>query len=237
MVVQGEIQPVLICVEIFQDPILGEELLVYEQLYRNLGTATLHIGGHTADLSQWEPDGTASCAQRGPVVTKSLVQGIFAFAHRIQWKVTWGLNLIANDPAGAASEAAYIAEVGEQTSRRSPLAMSRNSISRMESAPAIGVRLTIILSGRGYEMQCWLLCLRRGLSVRKFAANSAIFSSFIKESRGDTSLLAISRHFYTRGTDGPTPTVTGLLGAPGAVNFGRGGGRLGQICQFLSAAI
>src|ERR1700694_3531451 len=29
----------------------------YEQLYKNLGSSVLHIGGHTADLSIWELDG------------------------------------------------------------------------------------------------------------------------------------------------------------------------------------
>lgn len=80
----------------------------YEQLYRNLGSGVLHVGGHTSDLSIWVPDGVASCNSTQPIVTKTLVNSFFAFARRIRWKVTWGLNLISNDPIAAADEAAYI---------------------------------------------------------------------------------------------------------------------------------
>lgn len=81
----------------------------YEQLYRNLGSGVLHIGGHTSDLGVWVPDGVASCSSGRILVTRSLVNALFAFARKIGWKVTWGLNLIADDPAAAADEAAYVA--------------------------------------------------------------------------------------------------------------------------------
>jgi hypothetical protein len=84
----------------------------YEHLYTNLGSSVLHIGGHTADLSEWVPDGVPSCRTNHSIVTKALIDALFAFARRIHWKVSWGLNLIANNPRSAANEAAYVAAVG-----------------------------------------------------------------------------------------------------------------------------
>lgn len=191
----------------------------YEQLYRNLGSATLHVGGHTADLSQWKPDGTASCAQSGPVVTKALVQSLFAFARRIQWKVTWGLNLIANDPAMAAAEAQYVAEVGGADLTGFTIGNEPELYAKHGYRPTTW--------GTANYTNEWKQTRDAVLAVLPSAkfigpevcCDSDIFSSFIKGSRGDTSLLAISRHYYTRITTDPPPSINGLLSQQGTVKF------------------
>ena len=85
----------------------------YEHLYENLGVGVLHIGGHSGDYGMWVPNGISSCSPTHTIVTKALIDAIFAFASRIHWKVIWGLNLIANDPQSATNEAAYIATAGK----------------------------------------------------------------------------------------------------------------------------
>jgi hypothetical protein len=191
----------------------------YEQLYRNLGSATLHVGGHTADLSQWVPDGTASCAQSGPIVTKTLVQSLFAFAHHVQWKVTWGLNLIANDPAMAAAEAQYVAQVGGADLTAFTIGNEPELYAKYGYRPANW--------GTADYTKEWKQTRDAVLAVLPTAkfigpevcCDSDIFSSFIKGSRGDTSLLAISRHYYTRITIDSPPTINGLLSQQGTVKF------------------
>jgi hypothetical protein len=84
----------------------------YEQLFKNLGSSTLRIGGYSADSSVWEPDGGMPCDMAQPVVTKTLIDRLFAFAQRIHWNVIWTLNLNANDPQTAADEAKAVAAVG-----------------------------------------------------------------------------------------------------------------------------
>ena len=64
----------------------------FERLFTNFGVGTLHIGGHSADESIWQPDAKPVCLKK-PIVTQSLVQSVFAFARRIYWTVLWGLNL------------------------------------------------------------------------------------------------------------------------------------------------
>jgi len=82
----------------------------YEQLYKNLGTGTLHIGGHSVDDSLWIPDAQPAC--RRYTITRPVVQSLFAFARRIHWNVIWGLNFLADQPQMDADEAAYVNSVG-----------------------------------------------------------------------------------------------------------------------------
>jgi hypothetical protein len=85
----------------------------FEQIFKNLGTGTLHIGGRSADLSIWQPTlDTKPFCQRHLVITKPIVQSLFAFARRIHWKVIWGLNFLINKPQIDADEAQYIASIG-----------------------------------------------------------------------------------------------------------------------------
>ncbi|HLV97564.1 MAG TPA: glycosyl hydrolase family 79 C-terminal domain-containing protein [Ktedonobacterales bacterium] len=191
----------------------------YEQLYRNFGAGVLHVGGHTGDISQWVPNGTASCSQQNPIITKTLVQAVFAFAHRIQWKVTWGISLIANDPAMAASEAAYVASVGGKDLTAFTIGNEPELYIKQGYRPA-----TWSYSDYYTEWKRTRDAILAAVPSAEFigpevCCDSTIFSSFIQGSRGDGSLLAISRHYYTRASEGPKPTVNGLLSAQGMAKF------------------
>lgn len=98
-----------LCQILSLDATLGRR---YEQMFRTLGGGELHLGGHTSDLTVWQPNGSYSCAGTRIVVTKTLVNSIFIFAARIGWHVTWPLNLAANDPDTSAHEASYVASQG-----------------------------------------------------------------------------------------------------------------------------
>lgn len=87
----------------------------YEQLYKNLGSDVIHLGGHSADMASWQPMGSAACSASGTVLTQAQVDAFFAFARAIGWHVIWKLPLIPNDPASAASEASYVAASGGST--------------------------------------------------------------------------------------------------------------------------
>ncbi len=86
----------------------------YEQLYKNFATGTFHVGGHSADEALWRPGAKPACLGH-PIITKTLVQSLFAFARRIHWNVIWGLNFLIDNPQMIASEAAYVAAVGGST--------------------------------------------------------------------------------------------------------------------------
>lgn len=84
----------------------------YEQLYMNLGSSIIHIGGHSADFGVWSPGGSMYCSSDYSVVTESMVDAFFAFAARIHWQIVWTLNMIGKNMTAAANEAAYVASVG-----------------------------------------------------------------------------------------------------------------------------
>jgi hypothetical protein len=84
----------------------------YEQLFENLGTGTLYIGGTSADQSVWKPNAPLSCQGQQAVIDKALVNNLFAFVHRIHWNVIWELNFINDNPQMAAAEAAYVSSTG-----------------------------------------------------------------------------------------------------------------------------
>lgn len=79
-------------------------------MIKNLGPGILRIGGGTSDETFWSANGNS-----GPDVTDSLTRAdidrLSAFSKAAGWKVLFGLNLGANDPAAATNEAQYVQTV------------------------------------------------------------------------------------------------------------------------------
>lgn len=168
----------------------------YEQLYRNLGSSTLRIGGHTSDLSYWEPDGTADCNPDGPVVTENLIDTFFAFARRINWHVIWGLNLLSEEPYVAANEAAYVAAAGEDS--------------------LIGFTIgnePDLYTKRGYRPSAWssddfyaewsqerdiVMALVPDAKIigPEACCGTGFLPDFAQAEKNDSALIALSHHFY-----------------------------------------
>jgi hypothetical protein len=79
--------------------------------YRNLGGATLRIGGNSSDHATWSPGGTATCGA-STTVTTTLVDDVVSFAKRVNWNLIWTVNLGAVDPTAAHDEAQQVYTAG-----------------------------------------------------------------------------------------------------------------------------
>ncbi|HLV97563.1 MAG TPA: glycosyl hydrolase family 79 C-terminal domain-containing protein [Ktedonobacterales bacterium] len=181
----------------------------YEQLYHNLGIGTLRIGGNTADFSQWEPDGQASCDPNGPIITKALVDTFFAFVARIHWRVVWGLNLLAGEPGMAASEAAYVAASGGDnlmgfTIGNEPDLYVKN-----------GYRPTSWTSADFYaewsEERDAILALVPSAEFigPEVCCGTSLLPTFAQAERTDPALIGLSHHYYLSTT--APPIIDSLL--------------------------
>ncbi len=186
----------------------GQNTGRYEQLYKNLGSGTLHIGGHSADLSIWEPDGIPYCKANGTVITQSLVNDLFAFARRINWHVIWGLNLLGYNPQIAASEAAYVAQAGGS----SLIAFT------MGNEPDLWAKHGWRPPDWGYEnyraeWDQYRLAVLQTVPFARFIGpelateTSSFFAPFMQDE--GSGLIAASHHYYTTvrtttGTDAPS---------------------------------
>ncbi len=77
------------------------------QLYKNLGTGMIRVGGNSSDEYTWS--GQPRSAKTGKdTLTTTDVDRFAAFAHATGWPVLFGLNLGENNPGLAASEAVYV---------------------------------------------------------------------------------------------------------------------------------
>jgi len=167
----------------------------YEQLYKNFATGTFHVGGHSADEALWRPDAKPACLGH-PIITKTLVQSLFAFARRIHWNVIWGLNFLIDNPQMIAGEAAYVAAVGGSTL----LGFS------IGNEPELFVNRGERPAGWGYSnfLTQWVTYRNAVLAqvpTAKFFGPEACcktswFSSFLHDVRSDGSLAAATRHYY-----------------------------------------
>jgi hypothetical protein len=83
----------------------------FAQLFRNLGPGVLRVGGDTVEDATWDPSGasTTGCVWNHTVITPALVDGAFAFASSVGWKVMWSVALKTPNPSEAAAEANYVA--------------------------------------------------------------------------------------------------------------------------------
>lgn len=181
----------------------------YEQLYENLGIGVLEIGGHTGDYSEWVPDGISSCSTVHTVVTKTLIDSIFVFAHRIHWKVFWGLNLIANDPQSAANEAAYVAAAGK----------SELIGFKIGNEPELYVQFGARLSGWGYinfleEWEQYKNAVLSAVPSAEFIGPEAccetpFFTNFLVDE--GKSIIIATHHYYNGNASTTSFTPSYLL--------------------------
>jgi len=84
----------------------------YSQLFKNLGSGTLRIGGNQGDLANWSSSREYSCAYNNTTVTESLVNKTISFLNEIGWDFSWSVNLGTYDPTTYAEEANYLITVG-----------------------------------------------------------------------------------------------------------------------------
>jgi hypothetical protein len=82
---------------------------VLTSLRRTDTTGVLRIGGNSQDGYRWNPSGSTAGDQLfAGTITPGLVDAIFEVARRAGWRVIFGLNLRADDPATAAALAQYV---------------------------------------------------------------------------------------------------------------------------------
>jgi len=91
-------------------------------LYRNLGSGVLRLGGNQVELTYWSrtestPPAKAktSSQKKSQTIGPVALDNLYAFVKQSGWRVLHGLNLGANDPVMAADEAAYALQVGGPT--------------------------------------------------------------------------------------------------------------------------
>lgn len=82
------------------------------QIFKNLGSAVLRVGGDSVENTSWSPGGSYSCSWDSTTITQSMINDIFAFAKKVNWKIIWGVNLKNGDSAQDADQAAYVTSTG-----------------------------------------------------------------------------------------------------------------------------
>lgn len=191
----------------------------YEQLYKNLGSSILHIGGHSADRSLWEPGGIASCRTVGSVVTTSMLDALFAFARKIHWQVIWTLNLLANSPRVAAAEAGAVSAAGGAS-------LAGFSIG---NEPDLYVKWGFRPQGWGYadyhaEWQNYRNAVLETVPTARFdgpdtCCATPFFPSFALDAGQDGAISALSHHYYTRDAKAGGLTAAYILSSQVAQQF------------------
>jgi hypothetical protein len=177
---------------------------VYEHLYRNLGTGTLRIGGNTADFSQWDPAGQASCDPTGPIVTAALVDSFFAFAGRIHWRVVWGLNLLANDPFQAASEAAYVAFAGGDGLVGFTIGNEPDLYAKHGYRPAGWTSANFYTEWTRERDTVMALVPSAKIIGPEACCGTDLLPTFARSEQTDPALIGLSHHFYIPQTTLPS---------------------------------
>lgn len=176
----------------------------YEQLYRNLGTGTLRIGGNTVDFSQWSSEGVASCAPDSPVITKGLVDKFFAFIKRIHWRVIWGLNLLTGDPSKEASEAAYVASIAGSNLTGFTIGNEPDAYVQHGYRPA-GWDFADFYE-EWSQIRDAVIALAPSAKVigAETCCQTNQLQSFAQVEQSDPALVGLSQHFYISHTTAPT---------------------------------
>jgi hypothetical protein len=181
----------------------------YEQLYRNLGSSTLRIGGHTSDLSFWEPDGTAACEPDGPIVTEDLIDTFFAFAKRINWHVIWGLNLLGEEPYVAANEAAYVAAVSGDSLIGFTIGNEPDLYTKRGYRPSVWSAADFYTEWSQERDIVMTLVPSAKIIGPEACCGTGFLPSFAQAEKNDDALIALSHHFYI--PHATTPSLDLLL--------------------------
>ncbi len=80
---------------------------VLVQLLKNLGPGVLRLGGNSSDNYKWAGTARLKDSPKSFLYTTD-VDNMVSFSQACGWPVLYGLNLGANDPAMAASQAQYV---------------------------------------------------------------------------------------------------------------------------------
>lgn len=84
-------------------------------LIRNLGGGTLRFGANYVEITRWDPQGAKLFSNEKSVIGIRELEDLYGFARASGWSVIHGLNLGANDPKMAASEAVAALKIGGET--------------------------------------------------------------------------------------------------------------------------
>ena len=85
------------------------------QLMRHLGKGVLRFGGNYVEITRYQPGDPKSFSNQASVIGPRKLEEMVQFSKKSGWTVIHGLNLGANDPAMAATEAAEALRVGGDT--------------------------------------------------------------------------------------------------------------------------
>jgi hypothetical protein len=182
----------------------------FEQLFANLGHAVLHVNGHTADIAAWQPTGTISCKSTAPVVTQALVDQLVAFAKKIGWTIEWGLNLISNDPATAASEATYVASSAGTSLLAFNIGNEPEGYVPNGERPSTWTFTDWIAEWRATESAVHSAVPQAKIHGPDVGGGSNLYAQFVAAETSDANLVAVSHHFYAT----QTPSTIATLLAP-----------------------
>jgi len=167
----------------------------YEQLYKNFATGTLHVGGHSADEALWRPGAKPACLSH-PILTKTLVQSLFAFARRIHWNVIWGLNFLIDNPQMIASEAAYVAAVGGSTLLGFSIANEPDLFVNHGERPTGWGYSNYLTKWKAYRNAVLAQVPTVKFLGPEICCKTSWFSSFLHDVGSSGSLAAATRHYY-----------------------------------------
>jgi hypothetical protein len=82
------------------------------RLMRHLGKGNLRFGGNYVEITRYLPGEPKHFSNEGSVIGPRELESMYDFAKASGWSVIHGLNLGANDPAMAATEAAEASRLG-----------------------------------------------------------------------------------------------------------------------------
>ena len=183
----------------------------YEQLFTNLGTGILHVGGHSADGATWQPDGVPVCGDN-PVLTKTSVQSLFAFAQRIHWNVIWGLNFLINNTPMIADEAAYVATVGGSSLLGFSIGNEPELFAKHGDRPAAwGLKDYLAEWEANRNAVLAQVPTAKLFGPEACCQNPPWFDSFVQSEGNSKTLVAASRHYYSY--SGASPLASQLTAA------------------------
>ena len=109
-------------------------------LMRHLGSGVLRFGANYVEITRWEPDAAKSFSNQKSVIGTRELEELYHFARDSRWTVIHGLNLGANDPQMAASEAAEAQRIGGKPSSPSKSATNRNTTGKPGGQRTIAIR-------------------------------------------------------------------------------------------------
>lgn len=172
----------------------------YEQLYKNLGSSTLHINGHSADEAQWSATGDYSCSSENTVVTPAFVDALVAFANHIGWHIVWGLNLISNTPAMDAAEATYVASSAGATLSAFNIGNEPGAYTYHGYRPAGWTYTNYLTEWRAAESAVLAAVPGARIDAPDVSGSSSFYASFASSEASDAALLGLSHHYYITAT-------------------------------------